>query len=108
MPWPPSRLDGTDGRPHGFDPSRAPPQATSYVLIHESILTSWAKDIVSLGTMAGLIYVNHQYGAGAWWIDALGVLSLLGYGIRHSRNMMNRHPVLTRQQLREWALSDQG
>ena len=39
------------------------------VIIQESVLESWFKDIVSIGLLFAMYYLNHTYTDGAWLID---------------------------------------
>lgn len=53
------------------------PSEHKILVIHESILASWLKDIVSFAMFAGLLYFNHRVLAGRVIIDVLFVILLL-------------------------------
>jgi len=59
-----------------------------YVILHETVLQSWLKDVGSLGSLAMLIYVNHQLGAASAWVDGAGALLLLGWLLASGKSMM--------------------
>lgn len=58
------------------------------VIIHESLLSSWAKDIVSFLVYAGLLYFNHRFLAGRLLIDVLFIfMAILLMMIRGSKDV---------------------
>lgn len=75
-----------------------------YIIVHESVLASWLKDVGSLGTLAALVYVNHTYGAGSAFVDAFAVLLLIGYWMTQAAYFTKKRLRFTREELRIWAL----
>ncbi len=58
-----------------------------YIIVHESVFSSWLKDAGSLGSLAGLIYVNHQFGNGSAVVDGVGALLLIAFLIAKATAM---------------------
>jgi len=79
---------------------------TKYITLHETVLSSWLKDFGSLGSLAGLIYVNHTYGAGNGAVDAVGAVLLLGFIISRAIYSSKTAIRFTREEFRQWAISD--
>jgi len=78
----------------------------TYIIVHESWLASWLKDFGSLGSLAALIYVNHVYGAGNGFVDAVGAMLLLVYLIGWAGKKSGFTPAFTKDELRRWVLSE--
>lgn len=76
------------------------------IILHESVLHSWFKDFGSLGSLAGLIYVNHQYGAGNWLVDAIGGVLLFSFLLVRGSAAVTKTYRFTREDLRRWALNE--
>lgn len=80
-------------------------EETTIIILHESVLHSWLKDGGSLGALAALIYVNHTYGSGNWFIDTIGGVLLLAFLLARGKMAANTHR-FTRDDLRRWALNE--
>jgi hypothetical protein len=52
-------------------------EKSKILVVHESILASWLKDIVSFVSFAALLYFNHRVLGGRVIIDVLFVILLL-------------------------------
>lgn len=81
-----------------------PEEATHFVFVHESLLSSWLKDAGSLGALAALIYVNHTYGGHSWAVDVTGVV-LFWVFMLHRASKQASLTRITRAELRAWALN---
>ncbi len=81
-------------------------EKTTYIILHESWLASWLKDFGSLGSLAGLIYVNHAYGVGNWFVDAVGALMLFAFLMVRAHIAKGHAYRFTKDDLRQWALDE--
>lgn len=82
-------------------------QETKFIVMHETWWASWLKDIGSLGTLAGLIYVNHQYGGGSAVVDGVGALMLLVFLLTRAKFASGSAHSFTKDDLRRWALKQE-
>lgn len=82
------------------------PDATKYIIVHESVLASWLKDMGSIGSLAALIFVNHQYGAGNGVVDAAGALLLIAF--MYVKGASEFVHSFTKEDLRRWALTEEA
>ena len=73
---------------------------TVYMVLHESVLVSWAKDVVSVATLLGLAYANHIWIGGS---VALDVLACLGVGSMGFAQIGGGHRRILRRDLVTWA-----
>lgn len=53
---------------------------TVYKVLHESVMQSWAKDIVSVLAALGLSYANHAWVDGSTVLDVLACVSIATMG----------------------------
>lgn len=47
------------------------------IILRESVIGSWAKDIVTFGMFVGTMYFNHKVLDGNGWIDAIMLLLVI-------------------------------
>lgn len=82
---------------------------TVYIVVHETLLQSWLKDIVTFGSMALPVWVNHTYGKGLAFIDVimaiLAVMAMIVIGGRRMK-LDRAQRSFTREELKAWALSE--
>lgn len=74
-----------------------------YVILHETVAASLAKDFGSVGSLGVLAYVNHTYCGGALIYDIVAVTMFVGWMLS---KVMQRNGVfhsITFAELREWA-----
>ncbi len=82
---------------------------TRFIIVHESWLASWIKDAGSIGSLAGLIYVNHQYGAGNGAVDTAGAFLLLGFLFLKGKLIAaDSCRAFTKDELKRWALTEEA
>lgn len=57
------------------------------VILRESVLASWAKDLVTFALFAGTMYFNHKVLSGNGWVDVLLLLMVIFWlaGLQSSR-----------------------
>ena len=79
---------------------------TKYIILHESVASSWLKDFGSLGSLALLLYVNHEYADGWWVINAIGVWALFNYMVGHAMVLRGGAHRFTKRELHAWALDE--
>lgn len=84
-------------------------EKTKYIILHESWWASWLKDFGSLGSLAGLIYVNHAYGNGSGFVDGLGAFMLFLFLMcRATLLASDRAKQFTVEELRHWATTKEA
>jgi len=60
---------------------------TEVVILQESVIASWAKDIVTFAMFAGTMYFNHRVLSGNGWVDVLLLIMVMLWlaGLNSSR-----------------------
>lgn len=78
-------------------------QEKVYVILHETIAASLIKDFGSIGSLAGLAYVNHTYCGGAVVYDVVAAILFFGWTFSKVLKKSGVYMSLTFDELREWA-----
>jgi len=86
----------------GMEPEGA--AATVYVVLHESVLASWAKDVVSVASLLALGYANHAWLGGSAVLDVMACVALASVGFA---SITGRRRVL-KSELVAWAKREAG
>lgn len=85
-------------------PKTEPEVEVRYITLHESVAQSWLKDIALFGCIGALAVTNHQWAEGSWVVDALIVFVCLTFSARWFKHVRSKHPIFTREELRQWAM----
>ena len=70
------------------------------IIIEENWLKSVIKDIFTFGVFAGLLYFNHAYLAGNWFIDVLFIICVLLFLL--GRGSKSVHKFDSREEAIKW------
>jgi len=73
---------------------------TVYMVLHEIMLQSWAKDVVSVLAALGLAYANHAWVGGSTALDVLACISVATMGYSQ---IGGGHRRIMRRDLVAWA-----
>ena len=78
-------------------------QEKVYVILHETIAASLVKDFGSVGSLAGLAYVNYTYCGGVAIYDIVAVTMFVAWTLSKALKGSGVYMSLTFDELREWA-----
>lgn len=78
-------------------------QTTQFVILQESVLQSWARDIGTFGSVAAMVYVNHVHGGGSLWVDGLAAIAVLAITLRSASKGIH---YMSKQELADWAVKN--
>ena len=80
-----------------------PHPAIRFIILHDTVQSSWLKDFGQIGSLVLLIWANHALGAGNWVVDALGAVLLLFWLVFRGTSLRYERREFTREELRQWA-----
>ena len=74
---------------------------TRFIILHETVISSWLKDAGTFGSIGLLAWFNHTHLGGTWVLDVLAVVFVCGMMVRA---FSSRVATVTENELVYWAL----